>query len=423
MQFFKENLNFDFMSKRKPFGVVSAIAVAVSIAIAIVIAPKFGIDFMGGTEIQVRFGQEVEAGAVRSLLRDLGFPAAEVVTVGDNTQYMIRLQTVSPISDEQSAAAKKAFEGAFKDVEVNRFEFSPGGDKLTVRTTKSVAISDVEKTAKDVGLNLASALPGESGGDAEAEASEGGEAASEVESSKKCEGVICTWPYQDMFVYEVSLKGVSDRIMDGLRETDFGKDAEKQRSEWVGPKVGQQMREAGIWSIVYALLFIMIYIAVRFDLRFAPGAVVALIHDVFITVGIFTVLRIEFTLATVAALLTIVGYSLNDTIVVFDRIRENITKMKERKLESVINISINQTISRTVLTSLTTLFVVVALLSIGWNTNVRDFAIALFIGVFVGTYSPIFIASDAIILWIISANSGLLICVPLTWRTKTASSP
>lgn len=400
MQFFKNNINYDFMGKRKVFGAFSAVAVTVGIVLAFVIGPKFGIDFMGGTEIQVRFTGNVDAGAIRGTLKDLGFPTAEVVSIGgDNSEYLIRLQTVSSISDQEAAAAKKTFEDAFKDVEVKRFEFSPGGDKLTLRMTKEAPIADVEKTAKAAGLKLATALDGESKVQEEKEVKEDEADEEQVETSKKCEGVTCTWPYQDMFVFEVSLKGISERIMDGLRVTSFGKDAQKQRSEWVGPKVGKQLREAGIWSIVYALLFIMLYIAVRFDLRFAPGAVVALIHDVFITVGIFTVARVEFTLATVAALLTIVGYSLNDTIVVFDRIRENMSKMKERKLSSVINISINQTLSRTVLTSLTTMFVVVALLTIGWSTNVRDFAFALLIGVIVGTYSSIFIASP-IVVWL-----------------------
>jgi len=396
MQFFKDNTNFDFMGKRGAFGLLSGIAVATSIILTFVIGPKFGIDFMGGTEIQVRFDNQVDPGAVRATLKDLGFPTAEVVSIGtDAKSYLIRLQSVSPISDAQSASAKKVFENALKDTQIKRFEFSPGGDKLTLRLTKETPISVVEKAAKDAGLDVAAALDVTI--EKEAESREGEDA--KVETAKKCESVTCTWPYQDLFVFEISLKGVSDRIMDGIRATSFGKNAEKQRSEWVGPKVGRQLREAGIWSIVYALLFIMIYIAVRFDLRFAPGAVVALIHDVFITVGIFTVARVEFTLATVAALLTIVGYSLNDTIVVFDRIRENMAKMKERKLASVINISINQTLSRTILTSLTTLFTVVALLTIGWNTNVRDFAFALLIGIIVGTYSSIFIASP-IVVWL-----------------------
>ena len=143
----------------------------------------------------------------------------------------------------------------------------------------------------------------------------------------------------------------------------------------------------------------MLYIAVRFDLRFAPGAVVALVHDVMITVGVFTLARVEVTLATIAALLTIVGYSLNDTIVVFDRIRENLSKSRERKLIHVINQSINETLSRTVLTSLTTLIVVVVLLTVGWKTTIRDFAFALLIGVLVGTYSSIFVASP-IVVWL-----------------------
>jgi preprotein translocase subunit SecF len=197
----------------------------------------------------------------------------------------------------------------------------------------------------------------------------------------------------------VHLKGVAERVMEGLRSHPFGVGAQKMRSEWVGPKVGQQLRTAGVSSLVYALLFIMLYIAVRFDLRFAPGAVVALIHDVLITMGIFTIARVEVTLATIAALLTIVGYSLNDTIVVFDRIRENLGKIRERALSQVVNVSINETLSRTLLTSITTLLVVSVILTVGWRTTIRDFAFALLIGVLVGTYSSIFVASP-IVVWL-----------------------
>ncbi len=393
MQFFKDNINFDFMGARKTFLVVSAIAVAVCVVLTIAIGPKFGIDFMGGTEIQVRFKENADASQIRAVLRDIGFSSAEVVSVGsEGKSYLIRLHTVSAVSAEQSEKAKKSFQESLKGSEISKFDFSPGGDKLTIRISKEQSIESVEKAAVEANLSLGAALEQPNSKQENAEAGA-------VETSKKCKSVTCTWPYQNFFVYEISLKGVSDRIMDGLRAQSFGQNAERERSEWVGPKVGQQLKEAGIWSVVYALILIMIYIAVRFDLRFAPGAVVALIHDVFITVGIFTIARVEFTLGTIAALLTIIGYSLNDTIVVFDRIRENMSKMKERRLVSVINMSINQTLSRTILTSLTTLFVVVALLTIGWNTNVRDFAFALLIGIIVGTYSSIFIASP-IVAWI-----------------------
>ena len=395
MQFFKKVSSFDFMGRRKGFLVLSVVLVTASAVAAFTIGPKFGIDFMGGTEIQVAFQSQVSSARVRETLAGIGFPNAEVVTFGAHeSEYLIRLQTISPVTDEQLAAAQKKFQGSFAANEVSRFELSPGGDKLTVRLAEEVPISDLEKAIGAAGLIL-----GEKVDEPEQKKEVKSTEEKEDEGAKRCEGVTCTWPHQDMHVYEVSLKGVADRVMDGFRATDFGKGAVKMRSEWVGPKVGQQLRVAGISSIVYALLFIMLYIAVRFDLRFAPGAVVALVHDVMITVGVFTLARVEVTLATIAALLTIVGYSLNDTIVVFDRIRENLSKSRERKLVHVINVSINETLSRTVLTSLTTLIVVIVLLTVGWKTTIRDFAFALLVGVLVGTYSSIFVASP-IVVWL-----------------------
>ncbi|MCP4606918.1 MAG: protein translocase subunit SecF [Proteobacteria bacterium] len=392
MQFFKKTTNFDFMGRRKNFLIASSVAVTICVLTSVIIGPKFGIDFMGGTEIQVAFKKNVSSAEIRQTLTELGFPGSEVVTFGTHeSEYLIRLKAISPVTDSLAASSRKAFEGNYKDAKVTRFDFSPGGDKLTIRITKEIPILEVEKAITAAGLKLGAA---EKKQKKKPDVTE-----KEGESAKNCAGVTCSWPYQDSRVYEVNLKGMAERVMEAFRAKDFGQGAEKMRSEWVGPKVGKQLRVAGISSLVYALLFIMLYIAVRFDLRFAPGAVVALIHDVFITVGVFTLARVEITLATVAALLTIVGYSLNDTIVVFDRIRENLSKVRERELSQVVNLSINQTLSRTVLTSLTTLVVVVVILSIGWKTTIRDFAFALLIGVLIGTYSSIFIASP-IVVWL-----------------------
>jgi preprotein translocase subunit SecF len=400
MQFIKNKTNFDFMGHRKTFLYVSLGAIIVSLVATIGIGPKYGIDFAGGTEIQVEFKENVNPSQVRKTLAELGFPGAEVVSFGAHAaEYLIRLQSISPISEKLAKSSKQAFVASFKDAKVSRFEFSPGGDKLTIRISSEKTIAEVEKAVVAAGLEVGVSVD-KLQPSAEKPAAEGDPVAeSETEMAKKCDGATCTWPYQKLRVYEVNLKGVSDRVLEGLRAKAFGKGAQRMRSEWVGPKVGKQLRVAGVSSIIYALLFIMVYIAVRFDLRFAPGAVAALIHDVIITVGVFTLIRVEFTLATIAALLTIVGYSLNDTIVVFDRIRENLSKIKERELFQVVNISINETLSRTILTSITTLLVVVSILTIGWRTTIRDFAIALLIGVLVGTYSSIFVASP-IVVWL-----------------------
>jgi len=192
------------------------------------------------------------------------------------------------------------------------------------------------------------------------------------------------------------LKEISDKVASTLKkgvDTKF----EVRRIDMVGPKVGKELRRNGFWAIIFSLIFILIYISFRFETRFAPGAVIALAHDVLRTTGIFIILDKEFNLAIIAALLTIVGYSLNDTIVVYDRIRENI-KLRGggAPLDDVINVSLNQTLSRTVLTSLTTLFVLVSLLFWG-GPILRDFSFAMCLGVLVGTYSSLFIASPMIL--------------------------
>jgi len=180
---------------------------------------------------------------------------------------------------------------------------------------------------------------------------------------------------------------------------DFPDNAfEVRREEKVGPKIGEELRGKAVWAILYAMLGILIYISWRFEFKFAVGAIAALFHDVLITLGIFSVLNKEISLAIVAALLTIVGYSLNDTIVVFDRIREDLAIMRGKSYGDIINASINQTLSRTIITSLTTLVVVICLFALGGEV-IRDFAFALMIGVIVGTYSSIFVASPVLLEW------------------------
>ncbi len=241
----------------------------------------------------------------------------------------------------------------------------------------------------------------------------------------------------------VQLAGLSDKIEKAL-VTEFGKDVEMRRVEMVGPKVGKDLREKALFAIFYAILFIAIYISGRFELKwlmsiimalalatvvyiastlgmsvtwlivmallvtlglcfllklkYALGAIIALIHDVTITIGVFALTEREISLSIIAAILTIVGYSLNDTIVVFDRIRENLRRFRKRSFEETMNTSINETLSRTILTSATTLIVIVALFVLGGGV-IHDFAFAIMIGVIVGTYSSIFVASPILLIW------------------------
>jgi preprotein translocase subunit SecF len=339
MQFIKPNINLDFIGKRKIAFILSITMVLVSFASLLIHkGPRFGIDFAGGTIIQVKFAAPVEIDAVKQGLKlaNVTFSAVQGFGATEDNEYLIRAES-------------------------------------TVMT-------------------------------------------------------------DDNF---------SSRLADGLK-TATGVATEVRRIEMVGPQVGQDLREKALLAMFYALLFITIYISGRFELKwglsaamagaliaavyffklfdvsipflmaaalavalllfwflelkYAMGAIVALLHDVAITVGIFSIVDKEFTLPIIAALLTIIGYSLNDTIIVFDRIRENLRKYHKDPLATIINKSVNETISRTLLTSLTTLIVLVALFALGGGI-IHDFAFAMIVGILVGTYSSIFVASPILLAW------------------------
>ena len=197
---------------------------------------------------------------------------------------------------------------------------------------------------------------------------------------------------------EEKLEAVGSKVRNSLSERFNKADISIERVEMVGTKVGRDLREKALLSILYAIIGIVIYISWRFELQYAVAAIIALVHDVLVTMGAFSIFDKEFTLVIVAAFLTIIGYSLNDTIVVFDRIRENLRRKGKNTLTETINASINQTLSRTLLTSGTTLLVVVALFFFGGEI-IHDFSFALLVGVLVGTYSSIFIASVFLVYW------------------------
>ena len=186
---------------------------------------------------------------------------------------------------------------------------------------------------------------------------------------------------------------ISSRVIDALH-SGGAPGVELRRVEFVGPQVGDELTEDGGLAVLYALIGILVYVTLRFEKRFAVGAVAALVHDVIITVGIFSLLQLPFDLTVLAAILAVIGYSLNDTIVVFDRVRENFRKIRKGRVEEVMNVSINETLSRTLITSLTTLLVLFALFFLGGEV-IHGFATALILGIFVGTYSSIYVASTA----------------------------
>lgn len=200
------------------------------------------------------------------------------------------------------------------------------------------------------------------------------------------------------FKQSAASEGGAEKIEAALKQAYPDNPFEVRQIETIGPKIGSELRGKALIASLLAMLGILIYVSVRFEFLFSVGGVVALFHDVLITVGIFSILNKEISLTIVAALLTLIGYSINDTIVVYDRIRENLKKLRTKNLEEIINISINETLSRTVITSLT-VWIVLWILFIFGGAVIRDFALALLIGVFTGTYSSIYIASPILIEW------------------------
>jgi len=186
-------------------------------------------------------------------------------------------------------------------------------------------------------------------------------------------------------------ESINNFLINTLQDYSF----EIIKLEFVGSQIGSELREKGEWAMLVAILSILIYIGFRFEFLYGIGAIIALIHDVLITLGIFSIFQLQFDLSVLSALLAVIGYSLNDTIVVYDRIRENSTLIHEEDFTKILNVSINQTLSRTIITSLTTLFVLTSLLILG-GAAVQYFSLAMIIGIFIGTYSSIYIASSSL---------------------------
>ena len=317
--------NIDFIGKRRCAAAVS-IGLLLASAIAVPVrGVKLGIDFAGGTEVQLRFASEAAAteGRIREVVAGCGVEAASVVRFGGADVFLVKF----------SAATQELVDRALAS------DTCPLGraDRRALEEFRSGKLEDADVTGQIVNV-LSHALE----------------------------------------------NSVGPLVVD--------------RVEFVGPRVGSELRRDGISSLLIACVLILLYVAFRFSIRFAPGAIVALVHDVSITAGIFVMLGLEFDLKVLAALLAIIGYSLNDTIIIYDRIRENMELRTKHDLEDVLNRSVNQTLSRTVLTSGTTMAAVLALLFVG-GPVLRPFALAMTIGIIVGTYSSVYIASPTL-LWL-----------------------
>ncbi|MBX3268901.1 MAG: protein translocase subunit SecF [Sandaracinaceae bacterium] len=363
MEFFKPGLVIDFMRHRRVYMSVSFTLVALSLASLFFPGPNFGTDFLGGTEIQVRFDGEVSSGDLRGALADLGYASADVVEVVERpNEYIIRTGEFSAISEEQRVQIRDAITAAVEGVEgveLVRLRIPEGGDKVRIQLSADVDPAVLSAAFEGIDVNALG---------------------------------VRQFGNPGSHTYEAQLTGVAEELLTGLGTRFADRAPTPERIERVGPRAGAQLRDAAVKSLLYAIFFIMIYVAFRFDMRFAPGGVVAMAHDAIITVGVFVLLQKEFNLTIIAALLTIVGYSINDTIVVYDRIRENVGRYRDKTLYDVINLSTSQMLSRTIVTSGTTLLSVSAFFI--WGTSViRDISFALFIGILIGTYSSIYVAA------------------------------
>ena len=373
----KPHSNYEFIGNQKYWIGTSVVLVFITIVMlplnAFVIKSRghflnWGVDFRGGTELLIEFSRPIDAGTVRSTLAAIGHDNADVVRYEDPSgkskdDYLVRIGAVSVLSTEQ---AKKAESSLAKEGDANlkRFEWSEGGDKVYLRYDKPVPPEQLKTSLAAVGVNATQVQP---------------------------------FGRLEENTYEVTLVSIDKEIWHHLDEKlGAGTVSAIPQVESVGAKAGKQLQFDGVRSLLAAILLIMVYILFRCDFRYAPGTVVALLHDAVITLGAFAVTYKEFSLTTVAAILTIIGFSMNDTIVVFDRIREIAARMRDRKFDRVVNVSINETLSRTIWTSATVFFVTLAMNVFGVGV-IRDFAFAMNVGVIVGTYSSIFIASPILI--------------------------
>jgi preprotein translocase subunit SecF len=362
---------YDFMAIRKYWIAFSIIAAIISAILVWKPGPRYGIDFLGGTELTVEFDEVVTSDAIRLALEHMGNERPEVVPTPQNPrQFIIRVEKTSAITPQASRTIKTEVERRIASTPdrgtLGDFRLSPGGDHIVVQFNGGTMNgSQVADLMRESGANVR------------------GTAAVQI-------GLV------DDHRWQVPLVGIGDSIFRTLigpsAQGGVGVGGKLNASVWVSPKAGKELRDAAIRAVAYSIVFIMIYVAFRFDLRFAPGGILALTHDALVTLGFFVITQKEVTISTVAAILTVVGYSMNDTIIVYDRIRENLARRRNTRMLDVINISVSEMLSRTILTSVTVVLSISAFAFIGTGV-IRDFAWAMIVGVVAGTYSSIYVAA------------------------------
>ena len=360
MQIIKGRTNFDFIGKRRiAIFVSSVLNLAIVIGIAI-FGFNFGVDFAGGTLVEVKFKTPSTVDAVRDGAVKGGLQEVQVQRIGSTEEgsFILRMGGVTQLTDETEKQAEAAIRANAEVVSLSK-DLENG--IIHFRTKAKIESAAVKAAIVATGVGVKDVLD-----------------LGEIEGSG--------------FDYQVISAGMADKVKAGIEAGMPGSEFEVRRVDYVGPQVGNQLRNKGIASLLLALFSILLYVAFRFDLKFGPGALAASVHDVIMVAGYYLVTRREFNLTSIAALLTVLGYSINDTIVIYDRIREEMVRYKGKPLAEIINIAVNDTLSRTILTSGVTALSLVGLLIFG-RGEIFDFAAAMLVGIIVGTYSSVYIAS------------------------------
>ena len=378
MELFK-NTNFDFLGKKWPFIILSLVLTAAGLlSLAVKGGPRYGIDFKGGALMYVKFNGEPPVDQIRQSLASKIKGEISVVGVTNSGANQNEVMIGTEISDEKTLDTDR-------QAMVNTLEsaFNPtGGAKLDVNN------NGVAKLAERLRDPLQRASVSMNDDQLQAVA----KSIMDFKNTPPRSGLLRSFD-------ELSgVAGVTPQVISVLKQECSLAPFTIRQTEVVGPKVGGELRTKAILATLYALAGMLVYIAFRFEWIYGVAAVIAVFHDTIITLGLFSLFDKEISLTVVAALLTLVGYSMNDTIVTFDRIRENLKLMRREKFEPLVNASINQTLSRTILTSGLTFLTAVSLFLFG-GPVLNGFAFALVVGIIVGTYSSIFIASPILIFW------------------------
>ncbi len=381
MEFFK-GVNVDWMGKAKYFVTLSLVLLAVGWASILKNGGlRYGIDFRGGTLVYVRFAGTPPIDQIRKGLQSAGLANSTIQTISDIGNSASQRDVV--IGLEQKGTGDESLD-AGKDAILNVLHKTFGTDtsgKQDFNSITAPALADYLTTKDPLTL-------GTNAGDRYKELAQ-----RLIDARDKDHGGIVT-SFDDLR----SVPGVTPQVVNALTSGFSLGNFTIRNVEIVGPKVGAQLRRQAVLATLYALLGMLVYIAFRFEWIYGAAAVIAVFHDVLITLGFFSLFHYEISLTVIAALLTLVGYSMNDTIVIFDRVRENLRLMRREPFAAIVNKSINQTLSRTILTSGLTFLTVVVLYLMGGEV-LRAFAFAMVVGVVVGTYSSFGIAAPIVVVW------------------------